>query len=123
MVEADKETDEQDYHFWRIEKGVAEGSYEIPKGTYLFLFKITTSIHDFGFSVSNFLFCAGEAVPLEYNLVGLNAISFDKGCYVGQELVARSHHRGVIRKRLAPLMFLKNDRKGNISKEAYSFIS
>ncbi|KAI5328637.1 hypothetical protein L3X38_028034 [Prunus dulcis] len=80
LVEADKETDEQNYFLWRIENGVAEGSTEIPKG---------------------------EAIPLEYNLVGLNAISFDKGCYVGQELVARTHHRGVIRKRLLPLRFVK----------------
>ncbi|URE49624.1 Glycine cleavage T-protein C-terminal barrel domain [Musa troglodytarum] len=51
----------------------------------------------------------GEAIPLEYNLVGLNAISFDKGCYVGQELVARTHHRGVIRKRLLPLKFVNDN--------------
>ncbi|KAE8727636.1 Ankyrin repeat and KH domain-containing protein 1 [Hibiscus syriacus] len=31
----------------------------------------------------------GEAIPLEYNFAGLNAISFDKGCYVGQELIAQ----------------------------------
>ena len=49
-------------------------------------------------------FCAvGHAIPLEYNLDGLNAISFTKGCYVGQELIARSHFRGVIRKRLMPV--------------------
>jgi len=82
LVLADEETDEQNYLTWRLQKGVAEGSTEIPKG---------------------------EAIPLEYNLVGLNAISFDKGCYVGQEFVARTHHRGVIRKRLLPLRFL-NDR-------------
>lgn len=80
LVEAGKETDEQNYRLWRIENGVAEGSTEIPKG---------------------------EAIPLEYNLVSLNAISFDKGCYVGQELIARTHHRGVIRKRLLPLRFLE----------------
>ncbi|EEF50994.1 aminomethyltransferase, putative [Ricinus communis] len=79
LVESDKETNEKNYQLWRIENGVAEGSIEIPKG---------------------------EAIPLEYNLACLNAISFDKGCYVGQELVARTHHRGVIRKRLLPLMFL-----------------
>ena len=49
-----------------------------------------------------FGFYSGEAIPLEYNLAGLNAISFDKGCYVGQEFIARTHHRGVIRKRLLP---------------------
>ncbi|KAF1866255.1 hypothetical protein Lal_00024258 [Lupinus albus] len=86
LVEADKFTDEQNYLLWRIEKGIAEGSTEIPKG---------------------------ESVPLEYNLAGLNAISFDKGCYMGQELIARTHHRGVIRKRIVPLRFLGNDGKGN----------
>ncbi|XP_027080880.1 putative transferase At4g12130, mitochondrial [Coffea arabica] len=79
LVEADKEADEKHYLLWRLEKGVAEGPSEIPKG---------------------------EAIPLEYNLAGLNGISFDKGCYVGQELIARTHHRGVIRKRLLPLRFL-----------------
>ncbi|KAG2330547.1 hypothetical protein Bca4012_019868 [Brassica carinata] len=84
LVEADKETDESNYLLWRLEHGVAEGSAEIPKG---------------------------EAIPLEYNFVGLNAISFDKGCYVGQELIARTHHRGVIRKRLVPLRFIDSNGK------------
>lgn len=56
----------------------------------------------------------GEAIPLEYNFVGLNAISFDKGCYVGQELIARTHHRGVIRKRLIPLRFIDSNGKGKL---------
>ena len=42
-------------------------------------------------------------MPLEYNLDGLGAISFTKGCYVGQELIARTHFRGVVRKRLMPV--------------------
>ena len=37
---------------------------------------------------------------------GLNAISFTKGCYVGQELVARTHFRGMVRKRLMPLVLV-----------------
>lgn len=45
---------------------------------------------------------AGEAMPLEYNLDALQGISYDKGCYVGQELVARTHWSGLIRKRLMP---------------------
>jgi len=32
LIEADKETDENNYLQWRVEKGVAEGSTEIPKG-------------------------------------------------------------------------------------------
>lgn len=42
-------------------------------------------------------------MPLEYNLERLNGISYTKGCYVGQELVARTHNRGVVRKRLMPV--------------------
>jgi hypothetical protein len=34
LVEADKETDEQNYLLWRIVNGVAEGSTEIPKGIF-----------------------------------------------------------------------------------------
>ena len=44
----------------------------------------------------------GHAMPLEYNLDALNGVSYTKGCYVGQELIARTHNRGVIRKRLMP---------------------
>jgi folate-binding protein YgfZ len=54
----------------------------------------------------------GEAIPLEYNFAGLNAISFDKGCYVGQELIARTHHRGVIRKRLTPFKLVDTNGEG-----------
>jgi hypothetical protein len=34
LVEADKETDEQNYLLWRLQMGVAEGSTEIPKGRF-----------------------------------------------------------------------------------------
>lgn len=34
-----------------------------------------------------------EKIPLEMNLDLLNYISFTKGCYVGQELIARTKHK------------------------------
>ncbi len=36
----------------------------------------------------------------DLNLDFLNAVSFDKGCFVGQELTARVHHRGLVKRRL-----------------------
>lgn len=37
---------------------------------------------------------------LESNFEELNAVDFEKGCYVGQELTARTHFRGKVRRRL-----------------------
>ncbi|SCZ92120.1 BZ3501_MvSof-1269-A2-R1_Chr2-1g04256 [Microbotryum saponariae] len=47
------------------------------------------------------------SLPLEGNLDFLGAIDFKKGCYVGQELTARTHHRGVVRKRQVPVRLFR----------------
>ncbi len=39
-------------------------------------------------------------IPQMLNLDQLNAISFSKGCYTGQEVVARVQHRGKVKQRL-----------------------
>ena len=44
-----------------------------------------------------------KSFPAECNFDELNAVSYTKGCYVGQELTARTHHRGTVRKRLLPV--------------------
>lgn len=44
-----------------------------------------------------------ESFPLEFGLDALHAIDFDKGCYVGQEVTARSKHRGKVKKKLVTL--------------------
>ncbi|MSO13305.1 YgfZ/GcvT domain-containing protein [Rickettsiales endosymbiont of Trichoplax sp. H2] len=41
-----------------------------------------------------------EFYPLDLGLDNLNAISFNKGCYIGQEVTARMYHRGKRRKKL-----------------------
>ncbi len=41
-----------------------------------------------------------EGFLLENNFEELNGVDFDKGCYVGQELTARTKHRATLRKRL-----------------------
>ncbi|TDP48717.1 YgfZ/GcvT domain-containing protein [Zavarzinia compransoris] len=42
---------------------------------------------------------------LENNYEELNGVSFTKGCYVGQELTARTKHRATIKKRLYKVEF------------------
>ena len=75
-------TSEEEYRQFRYRIGMSEGSADHPVNT---------------------------ALPLESNGDLLNGISFFKGCYIGQELTARSYHTGVIRKRLMPIL-LQADR-------------
>ena len=69
---------EEDYHEARYRQGISEGIVDLPPG---------------------------NCFPLESNLVYLNGACFQKGCYIGQELTARTFHTGVTRKRLMPLEF------------------
>lgn len=41
-----------------------------------------------------------QLLPQEANLEPLGAISYSKGCYTGQEVVARTHHLGRLKRRL-----------------------
>ncbi len=71
--------DEERYKDLRYTLGVGEGVVEIP---------------------------FGKSFPLEVNGDFLHGISFHKGCYLGQELTARTHHTGVVRKRLMPFRYV-----------------
>lgn len=46
-----------------------------------------------------------STIPQEANLDDLHAISYTKGCYVGQETVARVHFRGHVNRHLRGLLF------------------
>lgn len=46
---------------------------------------------------------AEKSYLLESNFEELNGVDFEKGCYVGQEVTARTKHRGLVKKRLLPL--------------------
>ena len=45
-----------------------------------------------------------RALMLEAGLDRLGAVDFEKGCYVGQEVTARTHYRGLVKRRLAPFI-------------------
>lgn len=64
------------YTIRRILRGVPEGQHEIPRDA---------------------------ALPLESNADFMGGVDFRKGCYVGQELTIRTHHTGVVRKRVLPV--------------------
>ena len=50
-------------------------------------------------------FVYGDTFVHDANLDLLHGVDFDKGCYVGQEVVSRVHHRNSARKRIATARF------------------
>jgi folate-binding protein YgfZ len=70
------EATDADYHAMRIKLGVPEGG------------------RDYAF---------GDTFPHEALFDQLNGVDFKKGCFVGQEVVARMEHRGTTRKRIVPV--------------------
>ena len=50
-------------------------------------------------------FMYGDAFPHETNMDRLAGVDFDKGCYVGQEVVSRMQHRGTARTRTVRVAF------------------
>jgi tRNA-modifying protein YgfZ len=50
-------------------------------------------------------FTYGDAFPHEADMDQLAGVDFEKGCYVGQEVVSRIEHRGTARTRAVPVRF------------------
>jgi folate-binding protein YgfZ len=48
-------------------------------------------------------FVFGDAFPFDAGMDSLNGVAFDKGCYIGQEVVSRMRHRGTARRRIVAL--------------------
>lgn len=71
------EVELRDYTVRRMLRGVAEGQGEILKEA---------------------------ALVQESNIDFMGGVDYRKGCYVGQELTIRTHHTGVVRKRILPVM-------------------
>ena len=70
------ETEKKNYHHLRISLGIPDGSNDIK---------------------------VEQSTLLECGFEELNGVDFDKGCYMGQELTARTKYRGLIKKRLMPI--------------------
>jgi tRNA-modifying protein YgfZ len=47
----------------------------------------------------------GDTFPHEADMDQLAGVDFDKGCYVGQEVVSRVQHRASARKRVVPVIY------------------
>lgn len=46
-----------------------------------------------------------QCLPQMLDLPRIGAVSFDKGCYLGQEIVARAQHRGQVKRHLVRMMW------------------
>ena len=67
-----------DYTIHRISQGVPEGAQDIHMGS---------------------------SLPLESCIDYMQGVDFHKGCYIGQELTARTFFTGLVRKRIMPVSF------------------
>lgn len=81
---------------WRMiaEKG------KLPKGTSYDAARIALGLADSDGDIGS-----GELFPHEANFDQLGAVSFNKGCYIGQEVVSRMEHRATARSRILPVTF------------------
>ena len=59
--------------------------------------------YDLGIAEGSCDLIENKSILLEFGFDALNAIDWDKGCYLGQELTARTKYRGIIRKRVFPI--------------------
>ncbi|MFN3656505.1 MAG: YgfZ/GcvT domain-containing protein [Pseudolabrys sp.] len=50
-------------------------------------------------------FIYGDTFPHEADMDQLHGVDFDKGCYVGQEVVSRVEHRATARSRVVPIAY------------------
>jgi len=50
-------------------------------------------------------FAYGDAFPHEADMDQLGGVDFQKGCYIGQEVVSRMEHRGTARSRAVPIEY------------------
>jgi folate-binding protein YgfZ len=79
--------------------------YVVPKGTLPHATGYEAWRMQLGIAGSEADIGQDKLFPHEANFDLLNGISFTKGCYVGQEVVSRTQHRGTPRSRILPVSF------------------
>lgn len=79
-ISSHREASSDEYNSYRIKHLIAEGDQDLEQE---------------------------KSIILEYGYNQQNAISYDKGCYLGQELITRTHRVGVIRKKLVSFAMSK----------------
>ncbi|OOF93239.1 hypothetical protein ASPCADRAFT_53869 [Aspergillus carbonarius ITEM 5010] len=87
------------------EEGEVSGS-EVGLGTYT----VRRMLHGVAEGQSEII--RESSLPLECNMDMMRGIDFRKGCYVGQELTIRTHHTGVVRKRILPVQLYEGSQEG-----------
>ena len=75
-ADASPDTDAAEYEAHRIALGIPQGGLD---------------------------FAYGDAFPHEADMDQLNGVDFQKGCFIGQEVVSRMEHRGLARTRVIPV--------------------
>jgi len=50
----------------------------------------------------------GKSIPVEYGAEELHSIDYNKGCYVGQEVISRTKYQGVLRKKIFKAVAAQN---------------
>ena len=53
--------------------------------------------------VGNIDLTPNRTLMLEANLDMFSAVDFNKGCYIGQEVTARTKYRGLIKRKIVPI--------------------
>ncbi|QQV75224.1 tRNA-modifying protein YgfZ [Rickettsia tillamookensis] len=83
----------------RLDRGIHSNIYEIPWSSH----GMTIYLEDkYNFAIIDGVedLIMDKSIPNMYGAEELNAVSFDKGCYVGQEVISRAKYQGVIRRKI-----------------------
>ncbi|KJV10250.1 hypothetical protein VZ95_06205 [Elstera litoralis] len=77
---------------------IGGGAVSVPAAEAYHRHRITLGVPDGGIDLE-----PERSILLEFNLDSLNAIDFQKGCYIGQELTARTKYRAVLKRKAQPV--------------------